>query len=155
MPTGRITITKVLSGDQYTVDHDNVIGSGDVSTLYVENPSDSDKTIILDSQRVLVDGAADGEYYRNPDISGGSDTAVVNDLLGDGGSSVVNAKTGVTFTGDSVTFPISESNKGDALTERPSNAILPGNSIGFKVASNSASNTTLIQLIIWETSDRT
>lgn len=155
MTTTQETIEdKVLRGNAYTTARGVTVASGNSASVAVENPSDSSKVLVIDTQEVYCDSAASGTYYRSPDISSASDASAANDLIGSSNTTVANVyHDGSYSNADSTTnFPLSESGANEAgFARRPPIALQPGESIVVEVDSDGADNDILFIFTFYET----
>lgn len=150
----RLQVHKVLEGEAYTVAHDPTIASGATDSVYIENPSGSDTTLILHTLEVTTDSAGTGMFYRSPDASSGTASGASNDLVGSSETTVANVQTGASFSNaaSSIKFPLAESGGDDAgLAKRPPMALKPGESVGVEVSSDGADNDVLFLIVFYET----
>jgi len=149
-------IDKLLSGKTCSILHDNTLGSSDKSSVYLENSTD-DKIVVIDTIELDADAAATGTYYRNPDITNGSEYTVDRDLVD--GQLFETCPYTVLVDGEmsnadrTVTVPLSSKSGStkSATSQRPPIALSPNASIGYEIDSNAINNNSLILLSYWTT----
>jgi len=149
-------IDKLLSGKTCSILHDNLLSSGESSSVYVENSTD-DKVLVIDTIELDSDAASTGTYYRNPDITNGSEYTVDRDLID--GELFESCPYTVLVNGEmsnadrTVNVPLSSTSGAakSATSQRPPIALEPGTSIGYEINSDANTNQTLILLSYWTT----
>lgn len=154
MTTLSQNVSKLLDGKQFTASYGTTVASGSSDQIYLENPTNSERTILVDTQLVRVDSAATGEYYKNPDISGGTTLTISNDKFGSSETTVANAQhSGTLSNADGTTiFPLAETGgTSSGFADRPEVALMPGDSVGVEINSNASDNHVLFLITFYET----
>lgn len=144
---------KLLEGEMFTAARGVTLASGGTASVAIENPSGSDKTIVIDTQEVQTDSAAHGTYYRSPDVSSATAANAANDLVGSSDTTVANVSYDGSYSNSSSTtnFPITETGADEAgLADRPPLAIQPGESIAMEVTADASDCDVLFLLTFYE-----
>jgi len=149
-------LDKLLSGKTCSILHDNNLSSGDSSSVYLENSTD-DKVLVIDTIELDSDAASTATYYRNPDITNGSEYTVDRDLI-DGQLNetcpyTIRVNGEMSNADRRVTVPLSSTSGSakSATSQRPPIALEPGATVGYEISSEANNNNTLILLSYWTT----
>lgn len=154
MTISNIVKNKLLNSDQYTAVRATTMASGETINLVIENPPDSSKTIVADTQEVTTDSPSHGTFFRSPDIANGTEVSASNDFLGSSEttSATIWHDADLTNATSETPFPLSETGGGEAgLAKRPQIAISPDESIAIQVTADSNDCDVLIIIVYWET----
>lgn len=146
---------KLIQGDTYTAGRGVTLNNGEVASVTIENPDGTGATLVLNFQRVTVSAGSTGVYYRNADVSGGTESGTANDLIGNADTSIANVYyDGTPSNADATTtFPLTDANgpTNSGLAERPPVALQPGTSITIEVTSDADGNGVLFLFTFYET----
>lgn len=156
MTRQKIVTHKLFQGHSFTAARGVTLASGSTASVAIDNPSDSGKTIVIETQEIKTDSAAHGTYYRDPDISSETAADAANDSIGHSNSTVATVSYDGTYSNavSTTDFPLAESGASEAgLAKRPPIAVPEGHSIAIEVTAN-ASDCDVLFLITYYETDR-
>jgi len=145
-------LDKLLNERTATVFVDETIDSGDVKSLYIENPLEDGVCIFEIVQMDVNDGAVGG-YYRNPDVSGGTSIPATVDMIGSDTELPFTVLEDGDITGERISIPLSKSGgqANPVTSTRPPFALGPNSAVGFEIEATDNNTDVLLMANFWKT----
>jgi len=145
-------LDKLLNERTATVFVDETINSGDVKSLYIENPL-KDNVCVFETVELDVNDGAIGRYYRNPDVSGGTPIPTTVDMIGSDIEIPFTALEDGDITGEHINIPLSKSGgqANPVTSTRPQFALGPNSAVGFEIEATTNNTDVLLMANFWKT----